>query len=76
MYNKTNEFIKTKKYSYLNWWDLRNKLVTCDTKKGDPEYLKNTKLIAMIKNKKQEINHNINEDNERDINELLLDIQA
>lgn len=76
VYNNTNEFIKTKKYSYLKWMDLRDKLVTCDTKKGDPEYLKNTKLIAMIKNKKQEINHNINKDNERDTNELLLDIQA
>jgi putative transposase len=49
VYNKTNEMIKNKKFSYLNWMDLRDKLVTCDTKKGDPEYIKNTELKAILK---------------------------
>lgn len=41
--------IKSKSFSYLNWMDLRDKLVTCDTKKGDPEYIKNTELKALLK---------------------------
>jgi hypothetical protein len=48
VYNKTNELIKSKKYSYLNWMSLRDKLVTCDTKKGNEQYKNNSELKGLL----------------------------
>jgi len=54
IYNKTNELIKKGSYSHLSWMNLRNHLVTSDTKLKTSEYLMNVepkkKLNNQLKN--------------------------
>ena len=66
VYNKTNALLKNKTFDFSKWHSIRDHLVTASSKKLDPEYIKNTELIALAK-KHLDLIYDLEENKEIDI---------